>query len=177
MRVGLLGALEVLDEDGRVVAVAGTKQRSLLAMLALQVGRVVPTDQLVEGLWGEDPPPGVRNGMQALASKLRRSLGSTGLVAMHGGGYALELAEESIDVHRYEQLVASGHAASAAGDPTRAVALLAEAESFWRGNALADFTYENFAAPAIRRLSQLSRRPSGTSRRKVRRLVGLLSRL
>jgi predicted ATPase/DNA-binding SARP family transcriptional activator len=155
MRVGLLGGLEVLDESGRVVVVAGTKQRSLLAMLALRAGRVVPTDQLVEGLWGEDPPPGVRNGLQALASKLRRSLGSTELVAMHGGGYALELAEESIDVHRYEHLIAGGLAAADAGDPAHAVEVFAEADSLWRGDALADFTYENFAAPAIRRLSEL----------------------
>jgi DNA-binding SARP family transcriptional activator len=135
--------------------VAGTKLRSLLAVLALQVGRVVPADQLVDALWGEDPPPGVRNGLQALASKLRRSLGSTAVVAMRGGGYALDLADESIDVHRYEQLVAEGHAAAAAGDPASAAALLTQADALWRGSALADFTYENFAAVAIRRLSEL----------------------
>lgn len=155
MRIGLLGGLEVRDGDDCDVVVAGTKLRSLLAVLALHVGRVVPTDQLVEALWGDEPPPGVRNGLQALASKLRRSLGSPGLVAMRGGGYALELADDAIDVGRYEQLVADGQAAAGAGDSARAVALLAEADSLWRGNALADFTYEDFAAPAIRRLSEL----------------------
>ena len=91
MRVGLLGGLEVLDEDGREVVVTGAKLRSLLALLALNAGRVVPTEQIIDALWGEHPPAAVRNGLQGLASKLRRALGSADLVAMRGGGYALEL--------------------------------------------------------------------------------------
>lgn len=155
MRVGLLGGLEVLDDDERDVVVAGAKLRALLAVLALHVGRVVPTEQLVDALWGDDPPAAVRNGLQGLASKLRRTLGSADLVAMRGGGYALELPAEAIDVHRHEQLVAAGQAAAAGGDLSSAVALLAEADSLWRGDPLADFTYEDFAAAAIARLSEL----------------------
>src|SRR5258708_26826581 len=155
MRVGLLGGLEVHDDDERDVVVAGAKLRSLLAVLTLQVGRVVPADQIVDALWGENPPAAVRNGRQGLAAKLRRALGSAELVAMRGGGYALELLPEAIDVHRYERLVAAGQAAAADGDPSRAVALLAEADSLWRGDPLADFAYDEFAAAAITRLSEL----------------------
>ena len=155
MRVGLLGGLEVLDDDDQHVVVAGAKLRALLAVLALHAGRVVPAEQIVDALWGENPPAAVRNGLQGLASKLRRSLGSADLVAMRGGGYALELRPEAVDVHRYEQLVGAGQAAAAEGDPSRAVALLAEADSLWRGDPLADFTYEEFAAAAITRLSEL----------------------
>src|SRR5450631_4374007 len=149
MRVGLLGGLEVLDDDEHDVVVAGAKLRSLLAVLTLNVGRVVPAEQIVDALWGENPPAAVRNGLQGLASKLRRALGSAELVVMRGGGYALELPPEAIDVQRYEQLVVAGHAAASDGDPSRAVALLAEADSLWRGDPLADFTYEEFAAAAI----------------------------
>src|SRR4051794_10657585 len=113
MRVGLLGGLEVRDDDEGDVVVTGAKLRALLAVLALHVGRVVPADQLVDALWGEDPPPGVRNGLQGLASKLRRALGSTELIAMRGGGYALELPPEAVDVFRFERLVADGQAAAA----------------------------------------------------------------
>jgi len=155
MRVGLLGELQVLDDDEQDIAVAGAKLRALLAVLALQVGRVVPTEQLVDALWGEHPPAAVRNGLQGLTSKLRRALGSPELVAMRGGGYALELPPEAIDVHRYEELVAAGRAAAIGGDLTRAAALLAEAESLWRGDPLADFGYEDFAVTAIARLSEL----------------------
>lgn len=155
MRVGLLGGLEVLDDDDRVVAVAGTKLRTLLAALALQPGRTVPADQLVDALWGDDPPLAVRNGLQGLVSKLRRTLGSTELVAMRGSGYALELPAGAVDVHEFEQLVAEGRAAAAAGAPARAAALLAAADALWRGDALADFAYDDFASAAISRLSEL----------------------
>ena len=84
---------------------------ALLAVLALHAGRPVPTDQLVDALWGDDPPPAVRNGLQGLTSKLRRALGSAEAVTMRGGGYALEVTPDAIDVHRYERLVAEARAA------------------------------------------------------------------
>jgi predicted ATPase/DNA-binding SARP family transcriptional activator len=155
MRVGLLGGLEVIDDDGRDVVVAGPKLRSFLAVLALQAGRVVPADQLIDVLWGVDPPAAVRNGLQGLASKLRRTLGSADLVAMRGDGYALELPVDAIDVFRHEQLVAAARAAVVEGDLRQAAALLTEADALWRGDPLADFTYDDFAAGAITRLSEL----------------------
>ena len=155
MRIGLLGELEVLDDQERAVVVAGAKLRALLAVLALHTGRVVSTDLLVDALWGADPPAGVRNGLQGLASKLRRALGSADLVAMRGDGYAVELPAAAVDVHRYEQLVSAGHAAAAGGELDRAVTLLAEADRLWRGDPLADFTYEDFAAAPIARLSEM----------------------
>ena len=155
MRVLLLGGLEVQDDDGNDVAVAGPKLRALLALLALQPGRVVPTDQIVDALWGEDPPTEVRNGLQGLASKLRRTLGSTDLVIMRGGGYVLELTVDGVDIFRHEQLVASARAATATGDLDYAAAQLLEAEAMWRGDPLADFAYDDFAAGAITRLTEL----------------------
>src|SRR3954464_6043966 len=155
MRVGLLGGLEVLDDDERDVVVAGPKLRALLAMLALQPGRVVAAEQLIDALWGEQPPTEVRNGLQGLASKLRRTLGDGDLVAMRGAGYALELQPDAIDVHHFEDLVASARAALGGGDLHRAVEMLAEADSLWRGDPLADFAYEDFAAGPITRLAEL----------------------
>jgi len=155
MRVGLLGELEVTGDDGSQVEVAGAKQRALLAVLALHAGRPVSAEHLVDALWGEDPPPAVRNGLQGLVSKLRRALGSTELVAMRGGGYVLELPPDSVDLHRYEGLVAEGRAAAAAGDPALASALLAKGESLWRGDPLAEFTYQDFAMLTIARLSEV----------------------
>ena len=139
---------------GTTSTVAGAKLRALLAILALHVGRVVPAEQLVEALWGDDPPAAVRNGLQGLASKLRRALGSADLVVMRGDGYALELPPEAIDVGRFERRAAEGRALAAAGELERAVELLAEADALWRGDPLADFAYEDFASGAIARLSE-----------------------
>ena len=135
--------------------VAGPKLRALLALLALQAGRVVAAEHLIDALWGENPPTEVRNGLQGLVSKLRRTLGSTDLVAMRGAGYALELPATAIDVHRFEAMVAEARAAVAEGELSRAAELLAEADSLWRGDPLADFTYDDFAAGTITRLSEL----------------------
>src|SRR5205085_9255396 len=122
MRVGLLGGLEVLDADEQNVTIAGAKLRALVAVLALHAGRVVPAEQIVDALWGENPPAAVRNGLQGLASKLRRSLRSADLVAMRAGGYALDLAPDAVDVDRYEELVAAGRGGAAGGARGRAVA-------------------------------------------------------
>ncbi|HEX2783284.1 MAG TPA: BTAD domain-containing putative transcriptional regulator, partial [Ilumatobacteraceae bacterium] len=154
MQISLLGELEVLDEDDRDVVVTGAKLRVLLAVLALHAGRAVPADQLVDALWGEEPPSAARNGLQGLVSKLRRALG-TSRVAMRGGGYVLDLPPDAVDVHRFEQLVDAGRAAAADGNPASAIELLAEAESLWRGNALAEFVYEDFALAEVSRLSEL----------------------
>ncbi len=154
MRVGLLGGLEVRDADGQAIAIPTGKQQALLALLAIHGGRVVPTDQVVEALWGEEAPPRVRNGLQALASKLRSALGSADLVVMRGGGYALELPAEAVDLHRYEALVAAARAAADA-EPEHALALYVDADALWRGTALVDFAYEEFAQPTIARLTEL----------------------
>src|SRR6476620_9492675 len=127
----------------------------LLAVLALDVGRVVSAEKLVEALWGDDPPAAVRNGLQGLVSKLRRAVGSSDLVVMRGDGYVLDLPPEAIDVGRFEQRAAEGRAMVAAGELGRAVDLLAEADALWRGDPLADFAYEDFASAAITRLSEL----------------------
>jgi hypothetical protein len=55
MDVHLPGPVEVLV-DGRPVALGATRQRALLAMLALDAGRAVSADRLAEGLWGEQVP-------------------------------------------------------------------------------------------------------------------------
>src|SRR6478752_10882907 len=116
MRIGLLGELELLDDDENDVTIAGAKLRSLLAVLALHVGRVVPAEQLVDALWGDDPPAAVRNGLQGLASKLRRALGSSDLVVMRGDGYVLDLPPQTVDVEQFEQRAAEGRALAAMGE-------------------------------------------------------------
>ena len=155
MHIGLLGELEVVDDEGRVVTVVGAKLRSLLAILAVHAGRVVPAEQLIDALWGDSPPAAVRNGLQGLVSKLRRALGSADLVVMRGDGYALELTPDRVDIGRFEQRAADGRALAAAGALARAVDLLAEADAIWRGEPLFDFTYEDFASGTIARLSEL----------------------
>ena len=61
MEYRILGPLEVLGDDGAVVTLAGVRERTLLATLLLRANHVVSTDRLIDVLWGEEPPPSVRN--------------------------------------------------------------------------------------------------------------------
>jgi DNA-binding SARP family transcriptional activator len=56
--ISVLGPVEV-KINGGVAPLGGPKQRAVFAMLVSRVGRVVTTDQLVDGVWGEDPPGAV----------------------------------------------------------------------------------------------------------------------
>ena len=51
----LLGPLEALI-DGNSVNLAAAKPRALLALLLLHRNRVVPTETLIDELWGDEPP-------------------------------------------------------------------------------------------------------------------------
>src|SRR3954447_16753693 len=121
MEVRLLGAMEVVGAGGSPLVVPGAKLRALLAMLALDAGRVVPTDRLIEGLWQDDPPAGGANSLQRLVSKLRNALGSGEPVGMLPPGYVLAVEPDDVDVHRLDRLAADARRLVAAGDLVQAV--------------------------------------------------------
>jgi DNA-binding SARP family transcriptional activator/tetratricopeptide (TPR) repeat protein len=152
LEVRLLGPIEVA-RAGTSVALGGPKPRALLAVLALDAGRVVSVDRLVEALWPGDPPKTAGHAVQVYVSQLRKGLGP--VLATRAPGYELELAPERIDVHRFTRLAQEGRAALAGGDPVAAEGAMREALSLWRGPALADFLYEPFAQNEIARLEEL----------------------
>jgi DNA-binding SARP family transcriptional activator len=151
--VRLLGPIEV-ERGGAPVALGGQKPRALLAVLALDAGRVVSVDRLVEALWPGEPPETAPHAVQVYVSQLRKALGAETLVT-RAPGYVLELESEAIDVHRFSRLAQEGSAALEAGEAAAAEVALREALALWRGPALADFLYEPFAQTQIARLEEL----------------------
>ena len=144
MEFRLLGPLEVTD-DGRSIAIASGKQRSLLADLLLNANRAVPVTQLVDDLWGERVPETAVKALQVYVSKLRKAL-PEGRLATRGSGYMLVVADGELDVELAERLAREGRAALASGDPAHASAVLSQALALWRGPALAELD-EPFARP------------------------------
>jgi predicted ATPase/DNA-binding SARP family transcriptional activator len=153
LRVGVLGPLEIRDDD-RVVDISGTKQRAVLALLATNAGRVVSADRLIEELWGDEAPVDAANALQHHISRLRRALGSDHVVA-RAPGYALELDEEAVDAIAFERLTAEGRAALSAGDAQRAAVALREALSLWRGEPLAEFADQQWSVAEAGHLERL----------------------
>ncbi len=145
----ILGPVEVIDR-GRALALGGQKQRAVLAVLLIHAGRVVATDQLVDSLWGEQPPKTAVTSLQNLVSQLRKLLGPDVLVT-RPPGYELRLEPGQLDLDRFTQLVAEARGLEA----DERARVLREALALWRGPPLADFAYEAFAEREIARLEEL----------------------
>ena len=136
MRFGILGPFVVADDEGRELALGGPKQRSVLAILLLHAGEVVPSDRLIEELWGERPPATAAKTVQVYVSNLRKALGDSVLLT-RSGGYELRVTAVELDATQFEALAAEGQRLLRAGDFRRAAELLGEALGLWRGPALA----------------------------------------
>jgi DNA-binding SARP family transcriptional activator/class 3 adenylate cyclase len=141
----ILGPLEVLDAQGRPLALGGPKQRALLAVLLLHAGQVVAVERLIDELWGQDPPDTAAHSLQVYVANLRKVLepgrprrAAGGVLQTRPPGYLVDLGPEELDLARFERLAGEGRAALAAGDPAQAARLLGDAVRLWRGPALAD---------------------------------------
>jgi len=149
----ILGSLEVRDEQGHELQIAGGQRRGLLVILLLEAGKPVSSARLIDELWDENAPPSAAKIVQNHVSQLRRTLGDGQLVT-RGHGYAVELEPGTLDIDRFEALAADGSRALAGGDARTASAKLHDALALWRGPALADFAEEAFAQAAIARLEE-----------------------
>ena len=151
----LLGPLEVSDGDDPLPIGEG-RQRAVLVLLLLHRNETVSSARLVDALWGETAPPTAAKVLQNHVGQLRRALhdreGSRLRTRDHG--YLLEVGDDELDVERFEQLVDVGGEALVDGRPADAAARLREALALWRGPALADVTYEEFARPEVVRLEE-----------------------
>src|SRR5688572_21041858 len=140
----VLGPLEVTGTDGPA-AVSAPKPRALLAAFAIGRGSTRTTDELIDALWGESPPPSAVKLLQVYVAQLRRVLPADLSIVTRGSGYALETDPGSIDAVQFERLVAEGRDALRANNAALAASLLTRALALWRGPAYADVRYEPFA--------------------------------
>jgi WD40 repeat protein/DNA-binding SARP family transcriptional activator len=151
--VHLLGPLEVWS-DGRPVRLSGTRQRALLALLALHADEVVTSERLVEMLFGLDAAASAVNAVQVAVSRLRRLLGNDS-VETRPGGYLLHLTPGGLDIARFEHELAEGRRLLESGKPVEAAGELRAALELFRGAPLSDLASFEFAQVEIRRLEEL----------------------
>jgi predicted ATPase/DNA-binding SARP family transcriptional activator len=152
IELGILGPLEV-RRDGEHVEPKAAKERALLTLLLLRPGEVASRDRLIDDLWGVERPDTAEHALQVYVSNLRRALGREA-IATRAGGYALTLDPDGVDAVRFQRLAERGRA-ELADDPEAAAETLREALALWRGPALADVAYEEFAQAEIGRLQEL----------------------
>ena len=159
MEIRLLGEVQAVAA-GRPLDVGTPRQQAVLAALAVDAGRPVPIETLIDRVWGEEPPAEARNVLYSHLSRIRQLLRQAGGAggdegAGHGGGgdgagdgggtgvrlerrhagYVLGIEPDRVDLHRFWRLAEAGR------DPARADAeragALAEALGLWRGEPLA----------------------------------------
>ena len=150
--------MEVWAGD-QLLALGGPRQRALCAFLVLNANRAVSGDELIDGVWGTDRG-GASKRLSVAIARLRKALepldedGSPVLRTV-SGGYLLSISSDELDAEQFDALVREGRDALEAGDAARARERLRAALALWRGPALAEVSFEDFAQAEIRRLDEL----------------------
>ncbi|GIF46394.1 putative ATPase [Asanoa ferruginea] len=130
LTVAVLGPVEI-HRDGVRLPLPSGKTTEVLVRLALDAGRVVRTDRLIEDLWGLDAG---RNTLQSKVSQLRRALGDADLVVSGNGGYTLCVEPETVDALHVVGLAAAAGDARRSGDARAALDLAARGLALFRGD-------------------------------------------
>ncbi|MGW2254626.1 BTAD domain-containing putative transcriptional regulator [Kitasatospora sp. NPDC001660] len=138
VRISVLGPLRAW-RDGRSLHLGHLRQQAVLAALALRGGRTVSRQELLDGVWGSEPP--VTNVVPVHIYRLRKTLrigdSPDSVIEHHRCGYRLVPGAADVDLARMEDLVTGAAAAHRAGEPAEAVRLCARALDLFRGEPLA----------------------------------------
>ena len=143
-RIGVLGPL-VVWRGGVGLDLGPPMRRRMLGLLALHPRQVLHREEIIDALWGERPPKTCLALIHVYIGQLRTLLdpgrpkrdSGTTLVLAHGG-YRLDVADEQLDLARFDGLVARARQARAAGDAPAAMESYEAALRCWRGPVLAD---------------------------------------
>jgi len=138
LRVQILGPLRVW-RDGREVDAGPRQQRSVLAFLAARAGNPVTVTEMIDLLWGEDPPPSAMNAVHRYVGALRRVLDPTiearspgRWLVRHGAGYRLGVARENLDLAAFRHAARAARSSARGGEAT-ALDRYIEALRLWQG--------------------------------------------
>jgi DNA-binding SARP family transcriptional activator/tetratricopeptide (TPR) repeat protein len=141
----LLGPVEVWAAD-RCLEMGPPQRRAVLAALAVDAGRPVFRDTLIDRIWSGRAPERAASALYAHINRIRRVLaaGAAGAepvrLARRPGGYVLEVDPQEVDLHRFRRLALAARDRQRPDDER--ARLLREALDLWRGEPLTDLTGE-----------------------------------
>ncbi|MGW2343708.1 AfsR/SARP family transcriptional regulator [Streptomyces sp. NPDC001661] len=127
---------------GGALELGPVREQALLVALLLRPGRTVGRQQLLDGVWGTEPPGTGTRVIPVYVHRLRRRLDLRGqtrsVIETVRGGYRFVPGSASVDVARWEAGVAEAHAARNSGDLGAAVDAWSRALELFRGEPLAE---------------------------------------
>ncbi|MCX4684783.1 NB-ARC domain-containing protein [Kitasatospora purpeofusca] len=130
----VLGPVRAL-RDGEELPLGSPQQQALLLSLLFRSGRQVSGGQLIDDLWGDEPPASAHGVIRTYVHRLRRVLGPDVLTSL-GGGYLLVADHDGLDTARCETLAARARVLRADGRPAEAATVLRAALALWRGEPM-----------------------------------------
>lgn len=119
------------------LSMGSPQQRALLAALLLRDGRTATAHELIDALWGEEPPSQALAAVRTYASRLRKVL-PAGVLVSESGGYAIAVADGALDLALAEDLWAEAEKARGVSDLCQARSLVNKALGLWDGEPLAN---------------------------------------
>jgi DNA-binding SARP family transcriptional activator/tetratricopeptide (TPR) repeat protein/DNA-binding XRE family transcriptional regulator len=135
LRIDVLGPLAV-RRGPAVITVASPMLRKLLCVLALQPGREVGFEEIIDTLWEGPAPRTCRQLVHTYVGGLRKLLDNETLPRT-AQGYRLVMDAGQSDAAEFSELVTRAGRAAADGAALPAWQLYAEAVNCWRGPLLA----------------------------------------
>lgn len=139
LRFNVLGLMQI-QTGSRVQEFGSPQCQAFMAVLLLQPGRAATLSEMVNGIWGSEPPDTAVATVRTHAWKWRRFLDTCGVgrdvLLSKGDGYRLALPAVVTDVDEVDTLVLRASAARARGRLAEAAALLEEALGHWYGDPL-----------------------------------------
>src|SRR2546430_787533 len=140
LRFDLLGPLRGW-RAGDELALGWPKQQPVLAALLMAAGRTVSRPDLVDVVWGDDPPRSSASLVHTYLGRLRRVLDPDPRPDMRAlvsgrSGYALRLAPGGTDLETFRAHLDEARGLAAAGELAGAVEGFDAALGLWRGTPL-----------------------------------------
>jgi DNA-binding SARP family transcriptional activator/tetratricopeptide (TPR) repeat protein len=137
VKLVILGPVTAIADDGPI-HIDRAQRRAVLAYLLLRANLAVPTDQVIDALWGADPPATAKRQVFAAVSAVRRALRGAGHdpITSTGGGYRASVTRDELDLLAFGHHRDRAQQFARAGDLESAVSALRSGLGLWGGTPL-----------------------------------------